>query len=144
VFAGTINGEAATGNGQSLIGKAGNPTTDGLQITYSGTALGNVGSVTVVQGLAAQLNTLLTAATDSTTGTITAAETAINSQVTDLQTQITEMQTQVSTYQQQLQTEFNNMETAMSALKSQQAAFDAEAGISTTSSSTGSSTGSGS
>ncbi len=137
---GTINGEAATGVGQSLEGNAGNKTTDGVQITYTGTAIGSIGNITVAHGVADQLNGLVTQVTDSDTGVIASQENALTAQVASIQTEITGLQTEVGNYQSYLETTFAAMETAVANLKSQQQAFDAQAGItSTASSSSGSS-----
>ncbi len=48
--AGTINGEAATGKGQLLIGGAGNANTEGLQVKVATGYTGNVANITVEQG----------------------------------------------------------------------------------------------
>ncbi len=137
---GTINGEAATGVGQSLEGNAGNKTTDGVQITYTGTTTGSIGNITVAHGVADQLNGLVTQVTDSNTGVIASQENALTAQVASIQTEITGLQTEVTNYQSYLETTFAAMETAVANLKSQQQAFDAQAGItSTASSSSGSS-----
>ncbi len=133
---GTINGEAATGVGQSLEGNAGNKTTDGVQITYTGTATGSIGNITVAHGVADQLNGLVTQVTDSDTGVIASQENALTAQVASIQTEITGLQTEVGNYQSYLETTFAAMETAVANLKSQQQAFDAQAGITSTASST--------
>ena len=44
-FAGTINGETATGAGQFLTGDTANATTSGLQIQYTGSSTGLVGTI---------------------------------------------------------------------------------------------------
>lgn len=123
--AGTIDGELAIGNGQTLIGSAGNKNTDGLQLLVTGTTTGPMGSVSVSHGIADQLNALVANVTDPTSGSITTAENAINSQISDVQTQIADMQTQLTNYQTNLQTEFNNMEIAISQLQSQGSALTA-------------------
>ncbi len=46
---GTINGEAATGDGQILTGNAGNRFTDGLSILFDGDQIGQFGTVSVAQ-----------------------------------------------------------------------------------------------
>ncbi len=54
---GTINGEAATGSGQMLLGTSGN--VDGLVALYSGTATGNVGSFDLGMGIGASYDNIL-------------------------------------------------------------------------------------
>jgi flagellar hook-associated protein 2 len=56
---GTIGGVAATGNGQSLTAAAGSSAT-GIQVSITGGALGDRGTVTFSQGFAFQLNNLAT------------------------------------------------------------------------------------
>ena len=56
---GTIGGVGATGNGQSLTAAAGS-NAEGIEITISGGALGERGTVSFSQGFAFQLNNLAT------------------------------------------------------------------------------------
>jgi flagellar hook-associated protein 2 len=135
--AGTINGEAATGNGQYLTGNSGNAKTDGLQISYNGTATGQVGSISFTNGVGSILNNAITNFTDPTTGLVTADENTINTQIADIAKQVTQLQTAMTNDQAQLQTEFANMESAIANLQNQQKQLNAELG---TTSSTSSST----
>lgn len=112
--AGTINGEAATGTGQFLLGNAGNTKTDGLQIQYTGTATGDVGTMSFANGIAQQVNTLLSTFTDSVNGSISIKQLSLTGQETDIQTHIDDLNKQLTTYETQLQTTFANMETAIS------------------------------
>jgi len=54
---GTINGEAATGSGQMLLGTSGN--VDGMVALYSGTATGSVGSFDLGMGIGASYDNVL-------------------------------------------------------------------------------------
>ncbi|MFT7287156.1 MAG: flagellar hook-associated protein 2, partial [Halieaceae bacterium] len=56
--AGTIGGVAATGVGQRLIGASGDPS-EGVNLLITGATLGDRGTVNVSQGIAAQLDNLL-------------------------------------------------------------------------------------
>lgn len=136
--AGTINGEPATGTGQFLTGNSGNATTDSLQIQYTGSATGNVGSITFNKGVGAALNDLVGSLTDPANGMITAAENTINTQITNITSQITQLQQTEQQDQANLQNEFNAMETAISNLRNQAAQMNAILG--NTSSSTTSTT----
>jgi len=102
---GTIGGYAATGKGQILTVGTSGPAA-GIQIQVSGSSTGALGSVNYSQGYASQLNAIVTAATDSTSGSITNATTTLNTQVTALQTQETKMQAYITQVQQQYQTQF--------------------------------------
>ncbi|HEX5322250.1 MAG TPA: flagellar filament capping protein FliD [Capsulimonadaceae bacterium] len=124
--AGTINGEPATGVGQTLTGKPGNANTAGLQLLVTATSAGSYGSIDIVHGLADQLNSLATQITDPNTGSIIDAEDSINTQISQVQQQITNTQTQLNAYTQFLQTEFANMESSLTALQSQSSALSAE------------------
>ena len=54
--AGTINGEAATGSGQTLTGNSGTAHVDGLVLTYTGSATGGIGDLTFTLGVADLFN----------------------------------------------------------------------------------------
>lgn len=56
--AGTINGEPATGNGQTLIGKEGSAV-DGLIVSVPGGNLGDRGTITITRGYAPTLKRLI-------------------------------------------------------------------------------------
>jgi flagellar hook-associated protein 2 len=138
---GTINGEAATGLGQALIGNSGNANTDGLELNITAPVAGDYGSVLVTNGVADGLDQLLTNITNTSTGAITNAENAINTEITTDQTQETTNNTTISNYQAQLETEFANMETSVANLQAQGTAMNAEiAGTSSSTTSTTSST----
>jgi flagellar hook-associated protein 2 len=124
--AGTINGEPATGIGQTLTGKPGNANTAGLQLLVTATSAGSYGAVNIVHGLADQINSLSTQITDPNTGSIIDAEDSINTQITQVQQQITNTQTQLSAYTQFLETEFANMESSLATLQTQSSALSAE------------------
>ena len=134
--AGTINGEPATGNGRTLTGNAGNAHTEALQLLISATTPGSVGHVSVTHGIADAVNQALTQVMDPTSGAIIGAENSLNAQITDAQKQITQMQNDISAYTQQLQQTFSDMETRISLLQSQGAAFAAQTGTTSSSSST--------
>ena len=66
--AGTINGVAAIGTGQTLTGAAGTPV-EGLLVQYTGATTGAVGTATVVTGVAASMARQATLITRPGTGT---------------------------------------------------------------------------
>jgi flagellar hook-associated protein 2 len=133
--AGTINGEPATGKGQTLTGKTGNATTEGITLLVTGTQTGTVGHVAITHGVADAASSLVTSLIDPTTGGVIQAENALNSQITDAQTQITQMQAQVTSYTAYLTQMFSDMETRVSELQSQGSALSAALGTTSTSSS---------
>jgi flagellar hook-associated protein 2 len=135
--AGTINGEAATGSGQTLTGSSTDANAAGLSIQYLGSTTGAVGSINFSQGLAANLTTLLKGFTDPTSGLIATATNGLQTQYTDLSTEITQLQATMTSDTTNLQNEFNAMETAIGQI--QQEGKDLNALLGTTSSSSSSS-----
>lgn len=125
---GTINGEPATGLGQTLTGNTGNANTAGLQLLVTATAPGSYGTVNVVSGLAEQVSNLANQITDPNTGAVITAENSINSQITQVQHQITNTQSQLSAYTAYLQQQFAQMDSALAQLQSQGSALAAEVG----------------
>ncbi len=116
---GTINGELATGNGQYLVGNSGNKTTDGLQIQYTGTSTGAVGTIKFNNGIAVQAQSLASTLTDSANGVLTAASNGLTAQITELNKKITQLNTDLTNQTSTLQTEFSNMESAIAAAQQQ-------------------------
>ncbi|MGI4791427.1 MAG: flagellar filament capping protein FliD [Janthinobacterium lividum] len=143
--AGTINGEAATGTGRTLIGNTGDLHAEGVQLLVTATAASTVGSptghVTVTHGVADGLSVALTQVLDPTNGSVAGAESVLNSQITSSNTQIVQIQTTVDTYKAYLTEMFSEMETRVSALQAQGNAFTAAFASTTSSSSTSSSAG---
>lgn len=112
--AGTINGEAAAGSGQFLLGSSGNAKTDGLQIQYKGTATGLIGSIKFNRGVAAQMNYQTTSFTDSVNGLLTTIDQTLTAQVQDIEDRITSLNEQLVLREQTLRARFTAMEQAMS------------------------------
>lgn len=121
--AGTIAGEPATGNGQILTGLDGNLLTSGLRLlvtlTPSQVATGAEGSVTFTRGLGTTIDTSMNYLTDSTSGTITYAENALNSQIDDLANQIKDQQALMDEKSARLFQEFSDLESTLQSLKTQ-------------------------
>lgn len=118
-IAGTINGEEAIGSGQFLTGKAGNPNTDGLQIQYTGTQTGNVGTIRFSKGVAALVQDMVLSFTDATNGLLTGTDQSITAQLDTIATDISDLQARLAVKQQSLQTKFAAMEQAISQIQSQ-------------------------
>jgi flagellar hook-associated protein 2 len=117
---GTINGEEATGAGQFLTGKSGNPNTDGIQIMYTGATLGNVGTISFTKGMGAQITDLVGVFTDGVNGLLTANDNSIQAQVDNISKQIETMQERLQSKQVELRSRFLRMEQAISRMQSQQ------------------------
>ena len=109
--------EAATGNGQTLSGNAGNANTDGLAVQATLTAPGTA-NLTVNSGVASQLNQVLNGFLDPTNGRLKTINDGFTQQTTDINKQITQANTVLATNTAQLQAQFSAMETAVNNLKS--------------------------
>ena len=107
-MAGTIDGYVATGNGQVLT--AGNSgSAAGLVVQVTGNATGALGNVNYSQGYASLINSIVTNATNPTSGAIANATNTLNTQITSLQSQETSLQTYISQVQQQYTTQFSSL-----------------------------------
>jgi flagellar hook-associated protein 2 len=119
---GTINGEAATGSGQTLTGNEGNATTDGLKIkvTLTPEALidGAEGTVTVTKGVAARLNATLQSLTAAGDGLLDSRIRAYQNQIQHLQERIADIDELLAKRRERLQDEFNAMELTLGELSS--------------------------
>jgi len=117
--AGTINGEDATGNGQYLLGKTGNLKTEGLQIQYTGSALGLVGNLIFNQGTASGIGFRINSFTDSVNGLISAVDQTLTSQVEDMTSRINQMTENLKLRESTLRLKFAAMEAAIGRLNQQ-------------------------
>ncbi len=142
--AGTINGEAATGNGQYLTGNSGNATTDGLEIKVNTTVAGSHGSIVFSQGVADQMTNFISSATDPLSGSLTELNNSLNTQVQDIQNTIQDIEKQVAAEATMLQQEFAAMEMSVAQLQQAGASLSSLTGLSSSSSSSGSGSSTGS
>lgn len=118
---GTINGEAADGIGQLLTGKKGNLTTEGVQLLYSGSATGDVGTVSFTVGWATRAVDALLALTDPVNGLMEATDQRLEDQLEDTDRDIASMEARLTIRQETLRRRFLAMEQAMSAMQRQSA-----------------------
>lgn len=116
---GTINGEEATGNGQYLVGKAGNATTEGLQIQFTGTTTGLVGSISLRKGIGTQASDLVSSFLDSVNGILTASDNTLKAQYDDINDQIASLNDRMALKEADLRAKFTRMEEAISKIQSQ-------------------------
>jgi len=122
---GTINGEAATGLGTLLTGNSGNANTEGVQVRYSGTTTGNVGTVTFSQGLAARLENQMLLFSDSVKGIFKAQDDSLTSQIADIDRTIANREAVLKLREANLKARFQAMDSAISAFRAQQAQLSA-------------------
>lgn len=116
---GTINGEEATGNGQYLVGKTGNATTEGLQIQYTGSTTGLVGSISLRKGIGTQASDLVSSFLDSVNGILTASDNTLKAQFDDIDDQIASLNERMALKEADLRAKFTRMEEAISKIQSQ-------------------------
>lgn len=118
-----VNGvqEAATGTGQILTSNSGNAETGGLVVVSSLTPAQITGSpeatLTVTQGVAAQLNNVLNQMLDPVSGLLTTANQSLQSQASSLATTIQQQQQNMQQEQSTLLQEFVNMESTLASLQ---------------------------
>ncbi len=84
--AGTIDGVAFTGAGQTATGAAGS-TAEGLKLSITGGTTGSRGTILFNRGIAASVNDLLTQFLDPTSGLLKTATDGLNSSVSDVKKQ---------------------------------------------------------
>jgi len=116
---GTINGEAATGDGQVLTGDSGNNNTDGLVMKYTGSAIGDIGTLSFNLGFAETLERMLYQYTDSYEGLIETKSDGLELSLDSLDTQIEALELRLDLKQERMINQFVAMETTMSALQNQ-------------------------
>ncbi len=123
--AGTIGGQPATGIGQFLTGADGAERVAGLQIQYTGSTLGLVGSIRFTKGIAAEMNGLLNTFTDSVGGLLSTMEKGMQDQIDEVQRSIERLQERLSLKEQQMRERFSRMEEAIAGLQAQSSRLSA-------------------
>ncbi|MCE5388102.1 MAG: flagellar filament capping protein FliD [Acidithiobacillus sp.] len=114
---GTVNGQASSGSGQ-LLTVTGPGNALGLQLKVLGSSTGNLGTVSLSQGLYQQMNSLLNQALNSQNGFIVAAQNGLNSTISGLGAQITTLQQSASNQTALLTQQFAAMQSQLSQLQS--------------------------
>jgi len=110
--AGTINGVAATGLGQSLTGAAGDASA-GIVLNYTGTTARAAGTIALSVGVGGALTSVATGISDALTGTATVSATNATQQATDLQDRIAGLQRRLAARRAALTAQFLAMESAL-------------------------------
>jgi flagellar hook-associated protein 2 len=88
---GTINGQTASGGGQTLTA-TGPGAALGLQVSVTGQGTGLIGSVTLTQGIYQQMGSVLSQALNSNSGFIASAQAGVSGTISGVQKQITQAQ----------------------------------------------------
>ncbi|MCW5947048.1 MAG: flagellar filament capping protein FliD [Fimbriimonadales bacterium] len=118
---GTINGEPASGLGQTLTGNIGNANTEGLAIQVSGGALGSRGTLIYSKGVATMLQRTLDDALDFVNGSLNAGVNALDAQMTGIDDNIKRLEEALTRKEESLRRRFLAMEQAISRLQAQTA-----------------------
>lgn len=128
--AGTIAGEAATGNGQILIGDEGNTSTEGLKlkITYTDadSLTGTEGTILVIKGLATKIDEALENITKTIDGSIARRTTALENQIKYMDERIADFDERLASRKNDLYNEFLAMESALSRYEAEGAFLTAQ------------------
>jgi len=109
--AGTINGQAATGTGQTLASSTGDSS--GLSVNINGGSTGNRGTVNYTLGYANAVSTYI-ASTLGTNGAIAAGVNALNSTISDIQNSINQYKAINAQVQASLQAEYSALDVTIS------------------------------
>jgi flagellar hook-associated protein 2 len=116
---GTINGEPATGSGQNLQGNPGTANVDGLVISYTGTDIGDVGSITLTIGVAEYLYRSLFHITDPYEGYLSFKQESIKSNIDRYEREIDSMEASLERKKEMMINQFVAMEKALSKIQTQ-------------------------
>lgn len=110
--AGTINGKAATGKGQTLTAASGD-NSSGIAIQISGATLGNRGDVTYIQGVGDRLVDLINGLL-AADGAVTSRNTFFQTQLTEIADQRAQLDTRIESSRQRLAAQFLAADQAVS------------------------------
>lgn len=115
--AGTVNGQAATGNGRTLT-VTGPGAALGLQVKVTGQNTGNIGTVTLTQGIYQQMGQVLSQALNQQSGFISSAQSGVSGTITSIETQITQAQQNAAAQTALLTQQFEAMEVQVAQFQS--------------------------
>ena len=133
--AGTMNGVAFIGNGQSAIGALNTPES-GLSVTVTGGSLGSRGNVSYSQGIGTQMDNLITSYLDPTNGLIVGATNGIQATITNLTGQESALSARLAVVQSNLEAEFTTMSELLAKMQSTSAYLAEQLGVSANSTTT--------
>lgn len=112
---GTVNGLAASGTGGNLVVTAPG-SLFGLSLQIEPGVTGNLGTVTVSQGLFGSLSSVVNATLASGSGGVVGQINSLNTEISSMNTQITALQKQATQETQELTTQFDNAESTLNQL----------------------------
>jgi len=115
--AGTINGLAATGQGQVLTSIAGD--SEGLKLLITGTTAGDYGHAVFTIGVGSRIDAMLEFITDAETGNLQQTQETLQKKIDALDKDIASTQESVQRSIDRMRNQFNAMEVALSKLQNQ-------------------------
>ena len=118
-IAGTINGVAAAGSGQTLVGAVGSPV-EGLKVVVSGGVLGDRGTVTFGQGFAYRLNKLVSDVV-GTDGAIESRSDGLQKSIDSVKKREDAFNARLAQVQANYTRQFNALDTLLATLSAQSA-----------------------
>ena len=128
--AGTINGEAATGQGLILTGDSDNETTAGLQLevtlTVEQLAEGIEGTISVTRGIASIVKEMVDNVTKSGDGIVDTKIKSLDKQVANIQKQVKAFDERLAIRRETLARDFMEMEIALSQFQTQSSFLDSQ------------------
>lgn len=113
--AGTIDGVAATGEGQYLLG-ADDSDAEGIKILISGGAVGERGTVSLIRGIGDLVVTRINEFLQADTGTLSARQAGLQKSLDDIETERSELDDRVKALQARLQRQFTAADTLIGGL----------------------------
>lgn len=115
--AGTIDGRAAEGDGQTLFLEGGGGGASGLQIKVAGTQTGDRGSITFIEGVAERTVDLVTGFVGAD-GTIEARTDGLQSELQNIQENRVNLEERIASFRQRLVDQFSAADSLISQLNS--------------------------
>jgi flagellar hook-associated protein 2 len=116
---GTINGETATGSGQTLAGDEGTEDVEGLVIKYTGTDTGEVGNILLTLGVAELFDRALFHITDPYDGYLSFKQESLKNSIDLFEGHIEDMEVRLDLKMERMINQFVAMEVALSKMQSQ-------------------------
>jgi flagellar hook-associated protein 2 len=120
--AGTINGVAAIGNGQTLTGAIGDAS-DGLVLRYTGSILGAIGATTLTAGVGAQVARQVSLITRAGDGTVALSVDALSRSMSTKQARADDVSARLARRKAAMLLQFQAMEAAIQRIQAQGASI---------------------
>jgi len=111
---GSIGGQPATGSGQTLTAKAGGGS-DSIKVTITGGATGSRGTVSMSEGYAAQLDSLMTQLLSSN-GAVQASTDGINASIKSITDQVAQMTANLTQVEANYRAQFSALDTLVASM----------------------------